>query len=87
MGSSMTNNAVGREVPTEINGRTVTPFMGVGSYRPEGNKAAPPIRTCADFPQSGDKTVTDLKTALKNAGLRDGMTVSSHGPGDFCVST
>ena len=78
MGSSMTNNAVGREVPTEINGRTVTPFKGVGKYRPEGNKAAPPIRTCADFPQSGDKTVTDLKTALKNAGLRDGMTISTH---------
>ncbi|MCH8966654.1 MAG: citrate lyase subunit alpha, partial [Planctomycetes bacterium] len=47
-------------------------------YKPKGNKAAPPIRTCADYPDSGDKVVDDLKTALKNAGLQDGMTVSTH---------
>jgi len=78
MGSSLTKNAVGRNVPTEINGRSVTPFMGVGKHRPEGKKAAPPIRTCADYPDSGDKTVADLKTALRNAGIRDGMTISTH---------
>jgi len=78
MGSSMTNNAVGRDVPTEINGREVTPYVGVGKYQPKGNKTAPPIRTCADYPDSGDKIVADLKTALKNAGIRDGMTISTH---------
>ena len=52
--------------------------MGVGKYRPTGHKAAPPIRTCADYPDSGDKVVDDLKTALKNAGLRDGTTISTH---------
>ncbi len=71
-------NAAGRMVPTEINGCAAVPFQGVGKYRPEGRKAAPAVRTCADYPADGDKAVADLKTALKNAGLRDGMTVSSH---------
>jgi citrate lyase subunit alpha/citrate CoA-transferase len=31
-----------------------------------------------DYPEDGNKVVADLKTALKNAGLRDGMTISSH---------
>ncbi len=76
--SNLTENAVGRLVPTEINGIPATPFMGVGKYRPDGSKAAPPIRTCADYPVDGNKVVADIKTALKNAGLRDGMTISSH---------
>ena len=78
MGSSSRENAVGREVPTEINGRLVTPYMGVGACRPQGRKAAAPIRACIDYPDSGDKVVADLKTALKNAGVRDGMTISTH---------
>ncbi len=65
-------------VPTEINGQPVTPFMGVGKYRPEGCRAAPAIRTCADYPNDGNKVVADLKTALKNAGVEDGMTISTH---------
>jgi len=65
-------------VPSEINGHRATPFMGVGKYRPEGSKTAPPIRTCADYPGDGNKVVPDLATALKNAGVRDRMTISSH---------
>ncbi len=71
-------NALGRTVPTDINGRLAVPFQGVGKYRPEGNKATPPVRSCAGYPDDGNKVVADLKTALKNAGLRDGMTVSTH---------
>ncbi len=78
MTSHLTENAVGRAVPTEINGLPVTPFMGVGKYRPEGRKAAPPVRTCADYPKDGNKVVVDLTTALRNAGIRNGMTISSH---------
>jgi len=54
-------------------------------YRPEGRKAAPPLRSCADYPADGDKRVpgdgdlvSGLEEALRRAGLRDGMTVSTH---------
>jgi citrate lyase subunit alpha/citrate CoA-transferase len=73
-----TTNAAKRDVPTEINGRPATPFQGVGKYRPTGHKAAPPLRTCADYPADGDKRVADIATALQRAGIRDGMTISTH---------
>ncbi len=78
MTDKLIENAAGRMVPAEINGRPATPFMGVGKYHPSGNKAVPPIRTCADYPVDGNKVVDSIATALKNAGLRDGMTISSH---------
>ncbi|UCC29337.1 MAG: citrate lyase subunit alpha [Phycisphaerales bacterium] len=78
MAVRLTENALGRMVPTEINGRRAVPFVGVGKHRPEGSKTAPPIRSCADYPGDGNKVVPDLATALKNAGIRDGMTISSH---------
>ncbi|MBA4378561.1 MAG: citrate lyase subunit alpha [Gemmatimonas sp.] len=74
----MVENAAGRLVPAEINGHPAVPYRGVGRYRPQGRKAAPPIRSCADYPADGDKTAPDLGTALQRAGLRDGMTIGSH---------
>ncbi len=71
-------NAVGRRIPERVNGRAQTPFLGVGKYHPRGHKAAPPIRTAADYPANGDKRVPDLETALRKCGLRDGMVISSH---------
>lgn len=71
-------NAAGRKVPVEVNGQPAVAFQGVGQYIPDGHKAAPPIRSCANYPQNGDKTVTDLKQALLKAGIRDGMTISTH---------
>jgi len=69
----------------EINGRTTLPFQGVGVHRPSGFQAAKKISTCADFPADGDKRVAvegdmvaKLKEALHRAGLKDGMTVSTH---------
>ena len=76
--SRMVENAVGRLVPTEINGEKAVPFMGAGKYHPTGRKAAPPLRTCSDYPMDGNKVVDDIKTALERAGLRDGMTISTH---------
>lgn len=78
MKPNLVENAAGRLVPNEINGRPAVPFQGVGKYRPEGHKAGLPIRSCADYPADGNKTVADLATALKSAGLRDGMTLSTH---------
>lgn len=71
-------NAAGRLVPTKINGRDSVPFRGVAAHRPTGTKATPKIATCMDYPDSGDKTMPDIKTALKEAGIRDGMTISTH---------
>lgn len=75
---SLTRNAAGRMVPTEVNGRPAAPYKGVAAHRPTGTKAAPPIATCMDYPDSGDKTLPDIGAALKAAGIRDGMTISTH---------
>ena len=71
-------NAAGRWIPERINGQAVIPFQGVGKHKPKGVKAAPPIATCADFPQDGNKGVSSLQEAFKKAGLRNGMTISTH---------
>ncbi|MFH2001015.1 MAG: citrate lyase subunit alpha [Planctomycetota bacterium] len=74
----MEKNAAGRRVPAEINGKTAIPFQGVGKLMPQGRKAAPPLRSCACYPQDGNKVVPDFKAALEMAGIRDGMTLSTH---------
>lgn len=71
-------NTAGRWVPEKINGKPVIPYKGVGKFTPSGAKASPPIVSCADYPQNGNKVVPDLKEALKRAEIRDGMTVSTH---------
>ncbi len=71
-------NAAGRWVPKEINGKAVTSYQGVGKYMPENNKKAPRISTCANFPVDGNKTVDSLRDALVRSGLKDGMTISTH---------
>jgi len=75
---NLVKNAVGRMVPTIINGQEHVPYMGVGKFKPSGRKAAPFIATCADYPLDGNKLVSDLKEALIKCGLRDGMTISTH---------
>lgn len=71
-------NAIGRSVPTEVNGKPVTPFKGVGKHKPDGRKFGPRISSCVDFPNDGNKIVSSLKESLMKAGLRDGMTISTH---------
>ncbi len=71
-------NAVDRYVPTEVNGKKVIPYMGIGKYKPTGRKAAPPIASCIDYPPSGNKIVESIREALEGCGLRDGMTISTH---------
>ena len=78
MSQNLITNAAGRPVPTEVNGKPAIPFQGVGKYRPTGRKYGPPIPTCADYPANGDKRQPDLRAALIAAGLRDGMTISTH---------
>ena len=71
-------NAMGRPVPTTVNGKPQAPFQGVGKFQPSGRKAASPISSNTNYPDSGDKRVADLETALRECGLRDGMVISSH---------
>jgi len=74
----LVKNAIGRKVPLVVNGVKQVPFKGVGRYKPHGRKAAPPIRSCVDYPKGGNKIVKNLSIALKKCGLKDGMTISSH---------
>ncbi len=74
----LVKNNAGRFVPTEVNGQKQIPFKGIDKFKPTGSKAKPLIRTCIDYPKNGNKIVKDLKTALKKAGLKDGMTISTH---------
>lgn len=78
-------NAAGRAIPAVLDGRPALPYAGVGGHRPSGRVAGPPLRSCADYPADGDKRVTaggdmvdGLVAALERAGLRDGMTISTH---------
>ena len=71
-------NAAGRWVPDEINDHPIIPYQGVGKHIPRGRKAAPPVVSCAHYPTDGNKVIPTLRQALKLAGLRDGMTISTH---------
>jgi citrate lyase subunit alpha/citrate CoA-transferase len=74
----LTTNALGRIVPQIVNGKDAIPFIGVGKYKPTGRKYAPPIASLADYPEDGNKVVPSLKDALIAAGIKDGMTISTH---------
>ncbi|GAB6146676.1 citrate lyase subunit alpha [Desulfocicer niacini] len=76
--STLEKNSLGRLVPTFINNVKSEPFKGVGKYRPKGRKHGAPIATCADYPDDGNKLLPNLKEALMKAGLRDGVTISTH---------
>jgi citrate lyase subunit alpha/citrate CoA-transferase len=73
----LVKNAAGRLVPDNINGEKAIPFQGVNKYKTEGRKYGPKIRTIADYPD-GNKLVKSLKEALIKAGIKDGMTISTH---------
>ncbi|MGA7615697.1 MAG: citrate lyase subunit alpha [Thermoanaerobaculia bacterium] len=74
----LVRNAAGRQVPGVVNGNAQVPFEGVDVHRPSGRKAAPPVRSAADYLRDGVKLVPDLATALAECGLRDGMVISTH---------
>lgn len=76
--ANVVKNAVGRMVPTEVNGEKQMPFQGVGKYKPQASKHGPKVSSCADFPEDGNKEVASLKEALVKAGLKNGMTISTH---------
>lgn len=87
--TKLNKNAAGLMVPDTLNGEKQVPFMGVGKYNPQGRKYATSIPVNHEYPRDGNKCVDSLRTALKKAGLRDGMTISTHHHfrnGDFLTS-
>jgi citrate lyase subunit alpha/citrate CoA-transferase len=70
-------NAAGRLVPDNINGEPAIPFQGVDKYKTTGRKFGKKLSRIADYP-NGNKLVTSLKDALIKAGIKDGMTISTH---------
>jgi citrate lyase subunit alpha/citrate CoA-transferase len=79
-------NAIGREIPKKIGGRTVRPFTGAFATRPTGRKAA---RFQKSAPREENKVLPTIEAAIDATGLSDGMTVSFHHcfrDGDFLVN-
>lgn len=74
----LVENAVGRMVPTEVNGEAQIPYKGVGKHKPTGRRYGPPLVSCADYPADGNKLQPTLRDALIASGLKDGMTISTH---------
>lgn len=74
----LVKNAVGRMVPTIVNGKKEVAFKGVGKHRPSGNKATTAIPTSIDYPADGNKILGSLEEALTKCGLKSGMTISTH---------
>lgn len=78
MATNEVKNAVGRLVPTQINGQEAIPYKGLNQHRPTGRKFGAIIPSCIDYPADGNKVIPNLKQALQKAGLRDGMVISTH---------
>ena len=71
-------NSAGRYVPDMVDGRTQDAFGGIGAPRPMNRKMGPVAKSCRDFPKNGDKRSASLIEALERAGLRSGMTLTTH---------
>lgn len=79
-------NALGREVPNEVNGKKMIPFKGIGKYIPTGHKVGPPIPSGFRY---SNKVLKSIDDALDRLTLKDGMTISFHHhlrDGDYIIN-
>jgi citrate lyase subunit alpha/citrate CoA-transferase len=68
-------NAIGRPVPTELDGRTLKPFSGL-SFDTSGNKQySPRIPAACHYKK---KLLDSLDKAIDACDIKDGMTLSFH---------
>jgi citrate lyase subunit alpha/citrate CoA-transferase len=82
----MIENAIGRMVPDEIEGRAIRPFMGAYADHGSGRKTGPPIRSVVDYE---NKLRASLDEAIDACDIKSGMTVSFHHhlrDGDYLVN-
>ena len=86
-------NAVGRLIPKEIDGRELIPFQGAFAdpiSKMGRRKHAPPIpKSHPEWLTGESKLCKNLEEAIKRSGLRSGMTISFHHHlrnGDYVVN-
>jgi len=68
-------NALGREIPEVLAGRTLRPYEGAFATTPTGRKASRPQKVVRP---GEDKVLASLEAAIEASGLSDGMTISFH---------
>ncbi len=68
-------NALGREVPEQIDGRALHPFQGAFATTPTGRKAARPQKTVKP---GENKVLHSIEEAIEATCLKSGMTISFH---------
>lgn len=68
-------NILGRKIPTEINGRKLVPYMGLGK---EPIPIARKHRRVRRKLPGESKVLTSIDDAIEMSGLKDGMTISFH---------
>jgi len=73
-----TVNALGREVPLEIEGKRYRPFAGAFATSPEKGKRRVGPKFGTILHPGENCLVPTIKDAIKRIGLEDGMTVSFH---------
>lgn len=79
-------NAVGREIPKTLAGRTLRPFQGAFATTHSGRKASRYQKACRP---GESKLLPSLEAAIEETGLSDGMTISFHHSfreGDYVVN-
>ena len=71
----MARNGAGREIPEAWEGKRLVPYRDPYAVRPEVDRAT---RKLARVNPGDRKVVKNLHEAIERAGLRDGMTISTH---------
>ncbi len=71
----MARNSLGREIPDSFLGRPLIPYRDPFSLPPQGDRATRPLRRRNP---AESKLLPSLREAIEAAGLRDGMTISTH---------
>ena len=74
----LAQNALGRKVPTTGEWQAADSFHGRRQVSAARAESCAADHSNKDYPDTGDKRVSDLETALRKCGLRDGMVISSH---------
>jgi citrate lyase subunit alpha / citrate CoA-transferase len=79
-------NAIGRMVPTELNGRKLKPFAGAHADQGGNHRYGSRIPAAAKY---NNKLLSDLDSAIDACEIKDGMTISFHHHlrnGDYVVN-
>jgi citrate lyase subunit alpha/citrate CoA-transferase len=71
----MARNSLGRMIPETLAGKRLLPYCDPWSLRPAGERAGRALRRVNP---GGKKLLANLDEAIAAAGLKDGMTISTH---------